>query len=101
MIHIHGQARWADDDAPEGVLPVKQRRGERTRDSLLAAGQRLIPMRDFDPVSVADIAGAAGCSVGAFYQRFRGKDAFFGALVAHYASEARATTLALFANHDD
>ncbi len=52
-------------------------------------------------MSVAEIAAAAGCSVGAFYQRFRDKDAFFGALIAHYVGEARATTLALFANFDD
>ena len=101
MVHILGQARWAEDNPPDGVLPVKQQRGERTRDRLLIAGQRLIAKRDFDSMSVAEIAEAAGCSVGAFYQRFRDKDAFFGALIAHYVSEARTTTLALFANFDD
>jgi AcrR family transcriptional regulator len=90
-----------EDHAPDGVLPVKQERGGRTRDKLLKAGQRLIKKRDFDTMSVADIAGAAGCSVGAFYQRFRDKEAFFGALVAHYVNEARATTLALYAGHSD
>lgn len=52
-------------------------------------------------MSVAEIAEAAGCSVGAFYQRFRDKGAFFGALVANYVSGARATTLALFRDFDD
>jgi AcrR family transcriptional regulator len=101
MIHIQDQAGWAKDTAPDGVLPVKQRRGEQTRDRLLVVGKRLIARRDFDSVSVAEIAQEAGCSVGAFYQRFRDKDAFFGALVAHYVSAARATTVSLFEAHDD
>jgi AcrR family transcriptional regulator len=101
MIHISGQAALTGAEPAEGVLPVKQRRGEQTRDRLLAAGQRLIAQRDFDTMSVAEIAEAAGCSVGAFYQRFRDKDAFFGALVAHYVTAARATTVALYADHDD
>ena len=100
MVHISSQVKWADEP-PDGVLPAKQRRGERTRDRLLAAGQRLIARRDFDSMSVAEIAQAAGCSVGAFYQRFRDKDAFFGALIAQYAAEARATTIAVFASSGD
>src|SRR4249920_1960197 len=100
MVHVFSQVKphevkWADDP-PDGVLPAKQRRGEQTRDRLIKAGQRLVAKRDFDQMSVADIAEAAGCSVGAFYQRFRDKDAFFGALIAHYVGEARATTTRLF-----
>src|SRR5689334_18223848 len=96
MVHILDGVQWAEGHAPDGVLPVKQERGSRTRDKLLRAGHRLIAKRDFDSMSVAEIAAAAGCSVGAFYQRFRDKDAFFGALVAHYVSEARETTLSLY-----
>ncbi len=92
MVHISGRVQRARVTLPEGVLPVRQERGGRTRDRLLKAGQRLIAKRDFDSMSVADIATAASCSVGAFYQRFRDKDGFFGALVAQYVSEARATT---------
>jgi AcrR family transcriptional regulator len=101
MIHILQQVKWAEDPTPDGVLPVKQRRGIETRDKLMSAGKRLIARRDFDSMSVAEIAEAAGCSVGAFYQRFRDKDAFFGALIAQYVSDGRATTLALYAEHDD
>jgi len=101
MVHVSNQVKWADEVPPDGVLPVRQQRGERTRNRLLAAGQRLIAKRDFDSMSVAEIASAAGCSVGAFYQRFRDKDAFFGALIAQYVAEARATTLAVFADTND
>ena len=100
MVHGSSRVKWAGEP-PDGVLPAKQRRGERTRDRLLAAGQRLIAKRDFDQMSVAEIAAAAGCSVGAFYQRFRDKDAFFGALIAQYAAQARATTIAVFASSGD
>src|SRR4051812_31267096 len=99
MVHVSDQVHWAEGRVPDGVLPVKQERGSRTRDRLLAAGHRLIATRDFDSMSVAEIATAARCSVGAFYQRFRDKDAFFGALVAHYVSEARTTTLSLYSDH--
>jgi AcrR family transcriptional regulator len=101
MVHILDRVQWTEGHASDGVLPVKQERGSRTRDKLLKAGQRLITKRDFDTMPVAEIAQAAGCSVGAFYQRFRDKEAFFGALVTHYVNEARATTLSLYTDSSD
>ena len=101
MVHIYGQATLADDCGLDGVRPVKQLRARRSRDRMLDAGQRLVAERPFDALSVADIARAAGCSVGAFYLRFRDKDAFFNALIAQYLSEGRAETLALYATHED
>lgn len=57
---------------------------ERSR-ALYEAGYRLIGAQDFEAVSVSQIAEAAGCSVGAFYQRFENKDRFVGFLVrAHF-----------------
>ncbi|HVV93163.1 MAG TPA: TetR/AcrR family transcriptional regulator [Hyphomicrobiales bacterium] len=100
-IHISGQAASADHALPDGVLPAKQRRGRDTRDRLLEAGHALSAMRDIDTITVAEVARLAGCSVGAFYQRFRDKDAFFGVLVAQYLAEVRAATLALFADCED
>jgi AcrR family transcriptional regulator len=101
MVHISGQATLSDDIGFDGVRPVKQPRGRRTRDRLLSAGQKLICQRAIDALSVADIARAADCSVGAFYLRFSDKDAFFRALIAEYLAEGRAATLALFATYDD
>jgi AcrR family transcriptional regulator len=95
------KAQLADDCGLEGVRPVKQMRGRRSRDRLLNAGQRLVARRPFDALSVADIARAANSSVGAFYLRFRDKDAFFRALVAQYVAEVRTETLELFAAYDD
>jgi AcrR family transcriptional regulator len=101
MVHISGQATLPDDSGVDGVRPVKQLRARRTRDRLLNAGQKLVAERAFDALSVADIARAANCSVGVFYQRFRDKDAFFRALVAQYLAEGRSDTLALYAAHTD
>jgi AcrR family transcriptional regulator len=101
MVHIFGQAALADDCGLDGVRPVKQLRGRRSRDRLLHAGQKLVAKRPFDQLSVAGIARAADCSVGAFYLRFRDKDAFFRALIAQYVAEGRAETMELFATHAD
>ena len=90
-----------DDCGLDGVRPVKQLRGRRSRDRLLNAGQELVAARPFDALSVAEIARAAGSSVGAFYLRFRDKDAFFRALIAQYLTEVRAETLELYATCAD
>jgi AcrR family transcriptional regulator len=101
MVHIYGQATLVDDCGLDGVLPVKQLRARRSRDRMLHAGQKLVAKRPIDALLVADIARAANSSVGAFYLRFRDKDAFFRALIAQYLAEARAETLELFATIAD
>jgi AcrR family transcriptional regulator len=88
MIQNFSQEQEGSDERT-GALPAKQARSRRTRDQLLAAGYRLVEARDFEAVSIADIARAAGCSVGAFYFRFADKDAFFSAMIAHRLTEAR------------
>lgn len=65
----------------ELVLPAKQARSRLTRDRLLAAGRELLNRGAFDTTSINDIATDAGCSVGAFYQRFPDKEAFFTVVV--------------------
>ena len=65
----------------ELVLPAKQARSRRTRDRLLAAGRELLNRGAFDATSINDVARDAGCSVGAFYQRFPDKEAFFTVVI--------------------
>lgn len=67
------------------ILPAKQARSRATRDALVRAGKKLCEIKDFDDLSVAEIAAAAGCSVGSFYSRFTDKDGFFRALVGDAA----------------
>jgi AcrR family transcriptional regulator len=64
-----------------GELAAKQVPSRVTRDRLLAAGRRLLDQDAFDAISIADIAVEAGCSTGAFYQRFANKEAFFSVVI--------------------
>jgi AcrR family transcriptional regulator len=77
------------DSAPRFSLPVKQGRSQKTRDRLLAAGFKLLRRKDFDQLSVADIARAADCAVGSFYQRFFDKDQYFNALAEMRRMQSR------------
>src|SRR3954469_7840453 len=58
-----------------------------TRDRLLAAGRHLLERGAFEATSIADIAAEAGCSVGAFYQRFADKEAFFAVVMQSALAE--------------
>ena len=75
------------------VLPAKQARSRLRRDRLLTAGRKLLNQGAFETTSIGDIAAEADCSVGAFYQRFADKEAFFAAVVetvlAGIADDAR------------
>jgi AcrR family transcriptional regulator len=85
----------------KGVLPTKQVRSKATQKRLIAAGYRLLATRDLEGLSVAEIAMAAGCSVGAFYLRFENKDAFFRALISHKLEEGRELARATFSSDSD
>lgn len=52
----------------------QQRRSRATRRRILAATNHLLKSRAFESFSVQEIAAMAGCSIGAFYGRFRGKE---------------------------
>ncbi|MBN1830939.1 MAG: TetR/AcrR family transcriptional regulator [Deltaproteobacteria bacterium] len=65
-------------------LSIKQNRSKRTYDALIKTGFQLLKKRDFTAITVAELSQSAGYSVGAFYARFRSKDEFFNAMVAHH-----------------
>lgn len=79
------------------AMPTKQARSERTRDRLLEAGQELLQTGGFDDVSIAQIARHAGCSVGAFYVRFRDKEAYFQFLLDGVIENIKLTVLDVLA----
>jgi len=83
-------------------LIIKQKRSKKTYDALIKTGFQLLKKRDFDSITVAELAQSAGYSVGAFYARFRSKDEFMDALVAHHLITRQATHEHLFsAFHND
>jgi AcrR family transcriptional regulator len=52
--------------------------------SILDATAALLDEKSFTEISINDIVGRAGCSVGAFYGRFQDKDALLQALDEEY-----------------
>jgi AcrR family transcriptional regulator len=73
--------------AVDAIFPgrtIKQKRGRKTYDALIGTAFKLLEKREFDEITIAELAAAAGYSVGAFYARFRSKDEFFDAMIAHH-----------------
>ncbi|MFM1987318.1 MAG: hypothetical protein RJA99_275 [Pseudomonadota bacterium] len=66
---------------PEGAHPVKQDRSRVLRDKALDHARALVEAGRFDDTTMADFAGAVGCSVGALYFRFHDKDGLFASAV--------------------
>ena len=62
----------------------QQARSRRTYESILDAATALLEEKSFEEMTILDIVQAAGCSVGAFYGRFKDKDALLHALDARY-----------------
>lgn len=72
---------------PAASQRIKQERGRRTYEALVTTGFRLLEEREFESITIAELAREAGYSVGAFYARFESKDEYFDALIAHHLEE--------------
>ena len=77
----------ATEDELWGARPPKQARSVDVIQRIAIAGQELLTTREYDAVSVADIATAAGVSVGAFYTRFPSKEHLVVHLMRDVAEE--------------
>lgn len=69
----------------------RQARSQETLDRILDAAERLVAEKGFEDTTIADVVARAGSSVGAFYARFRDKDALLYALYERYLGQASAT----------
>ncbi|MEM7143402.1 MAG: TetR/AcrR family transcriptional regulator [Actinomycetota bacterium] len=79
------RSRWTSD--LHWVRPIQQDRSRKTQSALLDAAERLIGERGVEATTVADIADAANCSIGAFYHHYRDKKAVQYALFERYVDE--------------
>jgi AcrR family transcriptional regulator len=70
--------------------PPQQARSRASERRLLAAARRVLAAKSFDRVSVAEIAAAAGLTVGGFYSRFASKEALLERLEREVFDETRA-----------
>ena len=100
MADLAGEAERSVAEPEDGVTRVAplrtvQPRARATREALLAAGRALLEDRDFDAMSIAELAGAIGLSVGSFYGRFHDKASYFVLLQERVTAEwlARARDL--------
>ena len=64
-------------------------------------GVRAARRKEFDEISIAELAQKAGYSVGAFYARFRSKDELFDAMVQQHVQNRRKMRQRQFATTDD
>lgn len=69
------------------VQVPQQTRSRKTMNRILGASQSLLEEKGFDELTIAEIVQHAGCSVGAFYGRFRDKDALLHALDERFFQE--------------
>jgi AcrR family transcriptional regulator len=70
--------------------PPQQARSRASERRLLSAARRVLAGRSFDGVSVAEIAAAAGLTVGGFYSRFASKAALLERLEREVFDQTRA-----------
>ena len=80
----------------QGQKVAVQERSKQTRDKLIKALETLLRDKPYEEISVADIAGQAGLSVGAVYRRFENKDAFIPVVLDLYRERLEA-----FNSHPD
>jgi AcrR family transcriptional regulator len=82
-------------------LRIRQKRGQVTYDALLETAFALLERKEFDEISIAELAQKAGYSVGAFYARFRSKDELFDAMVLRHLADRRKVRGQQFATAHD
>ncbi len=71
--------------------PAQQARSRRSHAALLNSAMALLAERDFDEISIPEIATGAGLSIGTFYRRFTDKEEFLDALFDRFEVSARET----------
>jgi len=87
--------------ATNARLRIRQKRGQVTYDALLDTAFAMLEDKEFDEISIAELALKAGYSVGAFYARFRSKDELFDALVERHLRDRRQVREHQFATVSD
>lgn len=93
--------RVAQSAAPAAELRIRQKRGQVTYDALIDTAFALLDEKEFDEISVAELAQKAGYSVGAFYARFRSKDELFEAMAQRHVQNRRDVRQRQFSSTDD
>lgn len=83
-LDVKHRAASVEKDLPEPM----QKRSRETANRFVAAAMDLLRTRTYAELSIADLARAAGRSVGVFYQRFTSKDDFLNMLLSAFFDES-------------
>lgn len=78
----------------------RQARSRATQERLLDVGEELFAARGFDGASIMELARAAGCATGVFYQRFADKGDLFAAVQDRFVERATVELATLAAAFD-
>lgn len=87
--------------ATSAELRIRQKRGQVTYDALIDTAFAMLDEKEFDEISIAELAQKAGYSVGAFYARFHSKDELFDAMVQQHVHNRRKTRQRQFEETND
>ena len=80
------------------MAKVQQKRAARTREKILAALEQLLEGKEFEAISIADIARQGKVAVGSIYSHFEDKEALLPALFDRYVERIEAR-VAEFVEH--
>ena len=80
------------------MAKVQQKRAARTREKILAALEQLLEGKEFEAISIADIARQGEVAVGSIYSHFEDKEALLPALFDRYVERIEAR-VAEFVEH--
>jgi AcrR family transcriptional regulator len=76
--------------------PPKQRRSQESLERILDAAETLIRERGFEAMTIAEVVGRSGSSVGSLYARFRNKLALLQAVQVRYHTRMENAIAAAF-----
>lgn len=87
--------------APQERKTALNKQGEKTREAVLNAAELLFGQRNFDSVSMRDIASEAGVLLGAVGYHFKGKEALYREAAKRRADQVNELRLARLSAHDE
>lgn len=79
----------------------QQRRSRETLERILEAAEELLETREFDQLTIAELARHAGCAVGTVYGRLPNKESLLLSLHERYLERGHALSTRVFAGRDD
>jgi AcrR family transcriptional regulator len=83
-------------EPPKAANSVLQARSRETLDRILTAAEELLETREFDELTMADLADHAGCGVGTVYGRLENKESLLLCLHERYMDAGRQASTAVF-----